>query len=190
MVCKIDGCGKKKLAFGLCSCHYRRFKLYGDPNVVKHVQFHGLTLRERLEARTVRSQLCWEWTGTRDKRGYGRLTVGNKPILAHRISWEVYKGKIPDGAQVLHRCDNPCCVRPSHLFLGDHDANMADKMAKKRHRFGTSHGEDHGCSKLTEFQVLEIRGRKGSSIKIAADYGVSGRTVREIRNRESWRHLP
>lgn len=77
---------------------------------------------------------CWEWAGYRDKDGYGQFTpVHNKPVRAHRYSYEVINWKIPRGLLVCHRCDNPSCVSPSHLFLGTHKDNKLDSISKRRH---------------------------------------------------------
>lgn len=79
---------------------------------------------------------CWEWTGARFRRGYGHLnTIGRAEKQAHRISWELNFGPIPNAMWVLHRCDNPSCVRPDHLFLGTRSDNMLDCLAKGRHNF-------------------------------------------------------
>jgi hypothetical protein len=188
--CSVAGCERKHLAKGLCSRHYRRLRLYGDPMMVKSEQLHGVSLRERVLHYTNIGDGCWLWSGSSDHNGYGRLNVGDVPMLAHRLSWEVHRGAIPDGMHVLHKCDNPACVNPSHLFLGTHQMNMADKMAKKRHRYGISRGEVHGTAKLTEQQVREIRASTGPSRTVGQKYGVSGRQVREIRARTAWTHVP
>lgn len=188
--CSIEGCETKSHGEGFCAKHYRAFKAHGDPTVVKQKQLHGASLRERIQNYTEHGEGCWSWTGYRDPNGYGRLRVDGVPKLAHRLSWELYRGTIPEGMHVLHRCDNPPCVKPAHLFLGDHDMNMRDKMAKKRHRYGVSKGEKHGCSKLTEQQVREIRASVGPSRIIGEQYGISGRQVREIRTRTAWAHIP
>lgn len=190
MECKIDGCGRSVFARGWCGRHYKKWKAYGDPLISRQSQIHGVSLVERFNAYvTQRGSGCWEWQGFRDPNGYGRLNVKNRPVLAHRISWEIHCGPIGVDQQVLHRCDNPPCVRPEHLFLGDPAANSADKLAKKRHRYGVSRGSDHGCAKLTEDQVREIRTSVGPSRIVAEKYGVSGRQVRDIRTRRSWRHI-
>lgn len=188
--CKIEGCGERAHARGWCQKHYRSWYNHGDPLTIKQHQRHGLSLAERYWTYTKKGRGCWEWVGYRDPNGYGRLNVDGIPVLAHRVAWEVLNGPITADQHVLHRCDNPCCVRPEHLFLGDQIANNADKMAKKRHRYGVSRGSAHGCAKLTEEQVLAIRESVGPSRIIGEEFGVSGRQVRDIRARRVWRHIP
>lgn len=187
--CCIKGCEKKVLAKGLCAMHYQRVRLYGDPTKVLVKQVHGATLAERFDHYVDKSGECWVWTGTKDPNGYGRLNVANKPILAHRISWALNFGEITPDQHVLHRCDNPQCVRPDHLFLGDQAANNADMRAKGRFHPGVSQGEKHGCAKLSEEQVREIRASSGPPQHTAERFGISRRTVRDIRAMRVWRHL-
>lgn len=87
----------------------------------------------RFEDRVLLDDGCWEWTGGRTTAGYGECWVDRKVTYAHRAAYELWVGPIPPGASVLHRCDNPGCVRPDHLFVGDHNDNMADMTAKGRH---------------------------------------------------------
>lgn len=142
--------------------------------------------------RVQKSDGCWEWQGRRDHGGYGRFDVGprgaNKPLLAHRISWEMANGPIADGLHVCHKCDNPPCVNPAHLFLGTNADNVADAVRKRRHTFG----ETKHFAKLTEADVLSIRARRASGEElqhIANDHGVTASTVSNIALRKSWRHL-
>lgn len=128
---------------------------------------------------------CWEWTGSLDTGGYGRF----KNKGTHRLFYEIFAG--PIGAlHVLHRCDNPPCCNPHHLFLGTQADNMMDKSAKGRVRVAV--GEKHGKAKMTEDGVREARKAwaAGESIKsIARRSCVSACTISHIVNRKLWRHV-
>lgn len=190
--CGVTGCENPHLAKGWCSTHYKRWKKSGDPLKVKQVQNHGLTVYERLLLNvSIRPDAeCWEWTGGRDVNGYGRMGVGEKPLLVHRLSFEFAHGiTLTPKQHVMHKCDNPSCVRPSHLSLGTHADNMADKMAKGRHVYGVSLGTKHGMSKLTESDVRAIRESSATGVALAAEYGVSTTSISDIRNRRIWRHI-
>lgn len=133
---------------------------------------------------------CWVWTASRTRHGYGYFASGRKMARAHRISWVMTHGEIADGIHVLHRCDNPSCVRPDHLFLGTNDDNVRDKCLKGRHRCGV--GENQGNSKLNTAAVLKIRERlaAGASRKdIASEFGIGQTTVSSIKHRKSWAHI-
>lgn len=135
---------------------------------------------------------CWEWTGARARNRWGfehgrfRLPTGH--AYAHRISWMLTNGPIPAGQCVLHRCDNPPCVRPDHLFLGTNDENMADMVAKGR----AARGERSALAKLTEAQVREIRAEPkwlGVNNWLSEKYGVNNRCISAIRLRRTWKHV-
>src|SRR3954468_23689651 len=96
---------------------------------------------------------CWRWQRALDKDGYGRSSLGGKSVQAHRVSWVIHKGKIPEGFQVLHNCDNPPCVNPDHLFLGSGKDNMIDKVIKQRQ----TRGDKVNTSKIKEADVYTIR---------------------------------
>lgn len=139
---------------------------------------------------------CVCWTATCDKAGYGKLTFDGKPgQLAHRVAWTLLVGPIPAGADVLHRCDNPPCVNPDHLFLGDDFINQQDRVSKGRHHgHHPQNGEDNLSAVLTEAQVIEIRamcaGRTMTQRAIAHLFGVTPSNVAMIKTRRTWKHLP
>lgn len=92
------------------------------------------TTEERFWARVDRGDGCWEWRGCKKRNGYGWVGVRKEQWVAHRLAWTFVNGPIPTGLHVCHRCDNPSCVRPDHLFIGSHADNMADMKAKGRGR--------------------------------------------------------
>jgi hypothetical protein len=131
---------------------------------------------------------CWEWQRMLTSEGYGQLRVDGKMRLAHRIVYQVFVGTVPDGLLVCHRCDNPSCVRPEHLFLGTRSDNAQDMAAKGRGRCGKFQ------RRLTAAQVLEIREkyRAGShrTNELARAYGVDKKTIYNVVRGRSWRTLP
>lgn len=132
---------------------------------------------------------CWNWTGTRTDKGYGRFKTSTKNWRAHRLSYEMHCGPIPEGMQVLHECDNPSCVRPDHLFLGTNADNMADKCAKGREAHVGVKGVQHPKAKLTEDDVRTIRSMRGTLREAATRFGVSQTTISDIRSRRCWSHI-
>jgi hypothetical protein len=146
---------------------------------------------------------CWLWTGTRifsqperikgwTSGGYGQCWGGVErgKMYAHRWSWEIANGPIPDGLKVLHRCDAPPCVRPSHLFLGTVKDNARDMTDKGRAR--GRWGETHHTAKLSNDHVREIRARHAqgeTGRDLAADYGVAHSTISRIVNFKMRRSL-
>lgn len=129
---------------------------------------------------------CWEWQADRNWQGYGRFhsTIANREP-AHRVSYRLVYGPYDTKWFVLHRCDNPSCVRPDHLFLGDHEANQKDKMKKGR----GCRGESHGMSKLSEETVREIRASSAPDKELAKQFGIEFNYVNAVRNRRVWKHL-
>lgn len=132
---------------------------------------------------------CWEWTGPVDKKGYGKTYYRGKQERAHRVAYKIFIGNIPEGLCVLHKCDNPPCCNPEHLWTGTIAENNKDKMRKGRWGGGDHRGIKHGNAKLNEHQVLEIFHSKGFHTRIAEHYGVSRKTVSRIRQGKRWTHL-
>lgn len=150
------------------------------------------SLEERFWGKVEKSAGCWIWTATKNRQGYGRIRSSGKTARAHRISWELANGPIPDGMDILHRCDNPACVNPAHLFLGTDDDNMRDKENKGRGNHAV--GMVHGRSKLTADQVREIRRLYSTGQYLQRElgkrFGVHQTTIGYICRRESWAHIP
>jgi len=137
---------------------------------------------------------CWEWTGNKLKRDYGRIDHGGRKYVLHRIIYRLCVGSLPPGrVEVCHSCDNPPCCNPAHLFLGTHAENMRDSEAKGRNSHRAQKGQEKPQAKLTEEAVRDIRRRVAAGENgriIAEDHGVSRATVSEIARRKKWRHVP
>ncbi|SRR5258708_10410067 len=135
---------------------------------------------------------CWEWLGKRYPRengrmGYGRIGVGpRRSVGAHRISWILAGNKIPKGKWVLHRCDNPGCVNPRHLFLGDAAMNVADMLAKKRWNM---RGRNHPKAKLSDNAIRVIRSSRATCQELAARYSVTDTLISLVKLERIWRHV-
>ena len=133
---------------------------------------------------------CIEWSKCRNSEGYGQLRFKGKMVMAHRRVWESLFGDIPDGVYVLHKCDNPPCINPDHLFLGTKKDNSRDSIQKGRAKFPvTPKGEDAPWSKLTLAQIKEIRSLKGTVLQaeLASRFGVNQSTISRIQSNIRWR---
>jgi hypothetical protein len=151
---------------------------------------------------------CWEWCAARRHR-YGVFSYLGRPVLSHRLSWELTNGPIPAGLHVCHKCDNPPCVNPAHLFPGTPHDNMQDAARKGRNGKHTrpdriargdehparlrpeclARGERSGNAKLTVSQVLAIRASDMSQRALARAYGVTRGNIRAIIRRNTWTHV-
>lgn len=132
---------------------------------------------------------CWIWSMYKNPDGYGQITVDGRSRSAHRVSYAVNRGPIPEGWLVCHRCDNPSCVNPDHLFVGTNADNLGDMARKGRHK--PCKGEKHGRAKLTEADVIAIRASQGvSHSKLAAKFGISKTQITRIRGGEYWQTVP
>lgn len=151
------------------------------------------TQEQRFWAKVEIGPGCWEWQAATYRSGHGAFWSGGghkigRLLRAHRFSFALVNGSIPAGSHILHKCDNPRCVRPDHLELGDHRKNMADAAVRLRMR----RGHEHGMARLTEGEVLEIRelsARGWSRGKIGRRLGLPRSTVQAIVERRTWSWL-
>lgn len=141
-----------------------------------------------------KTEACWLWTGPKMTRGYGLYFMNGKRRGAHRLAYEFTYGQIPEGLLACHKCDNPPCVRPDHLFLGTVGDNMADAARKGRSRTKPRPGQDNPRAKLTDFSVLAIRKAMASGVTRKQlqhqfkDICIS--TLDKIIYNQTWKHLP
>lgn len=159
-----------------------------------------LATRFWIKVASVDPSACWPWTAGRNRLGYGKFGIEGRAHYAHRIAWELTHGPIPDGLRALHRCDNPPCCNPAHLFLGTQGENIQDMHDKGRHRPkvvhpippGHARGEACHSAKLTAPDVLSIRqaASEGTDFPtLAARYGVTKQSIWAIVHRKKWKHV-
>jgi HNH endonuclease len=128
---------------------------------------------------------CWNWTGSHHGKGYGHFRYGGHVEKAHRAAYRILCGVIPPGISVFHKCDNPQCVNPQHLWLGTNLDNVLDRQQKERQ----SRGERHAGVKLTESDVIEIRSSWEPMKAFAKRKRLNSSTVRSAALGRSWRYL-
>ena len=170
-----------RLKRGLCSAHYQRWSYNPSrdyqPLPAKRQRGWSQPAPLRFWKKVIQGSSCWSWAGGTTRAGYGRLFIDGHHVLAHRFSYELHRGPIPEGKYVLHTCDNRICTNPDHLFIGTQRDNMRDAANKDRLKSKTLDGR----TKLTTQQVSEIRAGSLSCRKTAALYGVSYALVSAIR---------
>lgn len=183
--CAISQCNKATKHGGICQMHQSRWKRLG--------RYDLPSFGEKFWNRVDRSggrNACWPWLRYRAKSGHGRLYRYPKLELSHRIAWELTYGKIPDGLDVCHRCDNGWCCNPKHLFVGTHSDNMADK--ERKNRGNHVRGESVYNARLFEKNIATIRKLKHSgktNEEIATIFNVTASTISKVCNGRTWRHV-
>lgn len=191
--CVVDGCAVIARCQKMCDKHYTRFRRHANPSITLRVP-RDAGIAARLEftgwnevVRRPDLGPCWEWKGGMYATGYGQASAGeDRSRPAHRLAHLAWIGPIPDGYHVCHKCDNPPCMNPGHLFAGTRTDNMQDAVSKLRQ----AHGERSGASKLTMAEVAQIRSAyatgKFSQKEVAEAFGTSGSNVSIIVRRKTW----
>lgn len=195
------GCGQKtrishknETRYGHIKGEPRRF-LVGhcsrvrDPRSLEQRFWSRVNKNGSIPAHRPELESCWEWIAGKHGFGYGMFCINSKNERAHRVAWELTNGEIPDGLWVLHKCDNPCCVNPNHLFLGTVQDNIEDMINKGRHLIVG--GESNSSARLTWVQVKAIRKQYAknniSQHALAKQMGVSPGTIWNIVHGKTWR---
>lgn len=181
--CTEDGCERSAHARGVCYAHYRRAWRAGRlDDYARTPVLVGDSYNERLRriGWDVAANGCWVWRGSRNTSGYGQVAVNNRPIITSRAAYAAWVAPLAAGDVVCHRCDNPPCINPAHLFVGDRATNNQDMAAKRR----VAHGERHKWMRLTDDDVRAIRDRfaEGGVTRkeLAAQYGVTRQYMERI----------
>ncbi len=194
-ICSVKGCDRRWVARTLCDRHWQRWRVHGDPTINRDERTPSQRFWEHVDRNGPTPEhmphlgRCWMWTG-HTARGYGRFSIQRGYVLrtfrAHRFSYELHCGPIPEGMLVCHHCDNPSCVRPEHLFMGTTADNMRDKSLKGR--------TPRAGAILKPEQVIAIRKAYAaggvSQYGLAAQYGVTRSAIAAIARRRTWRELP
>lgn len=188
--CSMEGCEKRAKSQELCDMHYTRLRRHNDPAAIMNAD-RELSSAARLERYgwTVTASGCWNFNGP-TRNGYGQLSIrGNRSAIASRVAYEAWNGPIGEGMFVCHRCDNPTCINPAHLFLGTHEENMDDCKSKKRHAFG----ERQGGSILTEEQAVQVREMYATGAYTQKDlgdmFGVCQTAISATTRRVNWKYV-
>ena len=143
----------------------------------------------RFKSKLKKTDGCWNWTGYLIKLGYGHSSFNKKTILAHRLSWILHKGEIPDGMCICHSCDNRKCVNPDHLWIGSHTDNVRDMFIKGRNFKKSRKGENSRHRKLDYLKVENIKKLKlcgMKSVDIAKIYDVIPATICHVLKGKTW----
>ena len=130
---------------------------------------------------------CWIWIAAINMFGYGHFAIERKIYKAHRVAYMIKHGDIPDGMYILHSCDNPACVNPEHLRVGTQKDNIMDRTIRGRHN--PTSGTKNAWAKLTEKDVLQIRGSNLSALELSELYGISRSNIYNILGRRTWTHI-
>ena len=187
-LCSVPECGRPHKTRGYCTRHYQLWRRNGEAGVLnpKARFFPGVTLEEKMAMVTTVSDGCWLWNDLKSPGGYGVVSYKGHTEFAHRAAWRLANGPIPEGMIVDHIiCNNPACVRVSHLALDTQSGHITRMYAEGR----GANGSRHHMAKLTEAQATAILHSDASNATLAQEYGVSQSLVKQIRARKIWKHI-
>jgi hypothetical protein len=192
-LCIVEGCGQKHHGKGFCRTHYLRMQKHGTLELKRIVGDDVARFWSKVDKNgplhPALLSRCWLWNAPCNEHGYGYLSIESRSVLAHRYSYQLHSGAIPSSMGVLHKCDNPPCVNPEHLFLGTQLDNGIDMIVKGR----STAGEKHASAKVTEAEVVEIRALYASGTfsqkALGKSFGLSQMSIGRIVNRKYWKHI-
>jgi hypothetical protein len=192
--CTVPGCSRplRYPKYGICGTHYQLYRRNGVP-----ARQPRMNVEQRFYSYVTMPNgplACWGWTGAPDRHGYGSLNLRKNsqktnPIKAHRISYEIHYGPIPDGLYVCHHCDNPPCCNPAHLFLGTHQDNVADMWQKGRGKTWSMSGDANPKAVLNPEAarlILDEYRAGATQPQLALKYGVSQGTISHVTRLDHW----
>lgn len=186
-MCSVTGCENIRYVRGLCSKHYQRYMAHGDADGGLWELFNNK--RDAFMSRVSKtSDGCWAWVGAINSNGYGVFRYRGVRHYAHRASLMILTSNFDRRLQVNHKCDNPKCVNPNHLYQGTQKQNIGDMISRGRI---DRRGDRAHYRKLSASQVRAIRRRDGATSRrsLATKFGVSIFTIRDIQQRRSWEHI-
>lgn len=198
MQCCVPGCSAPiwVLKHKLCSRHYNRARTTGT--VVDGPRSRASPVERFWRNVSKRgTDECWPWIGKAKVDGYGYLGLGGREygkILAHRASWHIHHGRIPNSAEyhgtvVRHKCDNRLCVNPAHLELGTQSDNVRDMIDRGKMKLPGLKGEAHGMSRFTEDDIRYMRASTKSIYGLAKEFGCPYGVIYPIIKRKTWKHV-
>ena len=193
-VCKFEGCGEKSRSRGWCQKHYQRWYFYGSPlTTFQNHRPYKMSLVELIDfevGRAVRTKDgCLETQAFVNKKGYARVRFGNRSCNLHRLVLEEGLGRSLIKEEIAcHRCNNTRCIDIDHLYLGNPQTNMDDKVASDRHVYGSA----HKGSKLNEEKVIEIRRLHATgrfnAVQLGRKFDISHYQIYRVVNLVAWKH--
>ena len=182
--CSVEWCSSDAWARGWCGRHYARWRNTGSPITPSHQDPPAVKFDRNVQV----GPECWEWVGSKDVKGYGVMKIAGVTYAAHRMAFERAHGPIPSGAYICHKCDNPPCVNPAHLYVGTHADNMRDKVS--RGRCSSLPGESNPFAKLTAERVGQVRSLyatgRFTQRELARHFSIAQSHVGRIVRGEAW----